>query len=88
MKTIIIPANGVAACIKSFDALVPIGTPCEIDGVKTKIWSHAGRGPRGEPCVFVDDRQEPVPLRLLKIEGVEMVSQREMKQREKKRRKR
>ena len=67
---------GVVPCIKSFDALVPIGTAVMHHGVKRKTWSHAGRGVKNVPSVFLDDDGPPVPLHELEIPGVEMVSQR------------
>ena len=84
--TRMVKARGPKASIQSFDALVPIGTPCEVNGIKTKTWSHAGYGKRGVPVVFVEDIEEPVPLSSLRIEGVEWVSQREVAKRERGRR--
>lgn len=72
-KTLLRAAHDVRAVMLSWDSLVPIGTPCIVDGVKTKTWSHAGLGPKGVPSVFVDDIYGPVPLTKCHVNGVNMV---------------
>jgi hypothetical protein len=75
MSDRMVKAYGPKVAIQSWDKLVPIGTPCEVRGVKTTTWSHAGYGRRNVPSVFVEAFQEPIPLSECKVAGIEMVSQ-------------
>jgi hypothetical protein len=74
--TRIVAAYGPHVAIQSFNKLVPIGTPCECRGIKTKTWSLAMYGKRRVPVVFVESFQEPVGLHELTIEGLVQVPQR------------
>jgi hypothetical protein len=53
--------------IKQFNAEVPIGTVVLLDNVEVKTWSHAALGPDGNAVVWLEGRDDFVPLGRLTV---------------------
>ncbi len=60
--------------VRDWDSKFPIGTEVIYAGRTYRTWSHAGIGKRGQPSVFLDGIQEPIPIAAIHVPGYVSIS--------------